>query len=201
MRLPQHRMGSHPNRMRRWFEHVRVEELSASDFRVKFRAGLNPGTWKRHGEQLIHDCAAHDKKVLLVIDELPILLKRFRDDGDARRVDEFLSWLRAVTQGLDGSPALIISGSIGLGPLVKRLGIPDRINRLDPFRLGPWDRQVSIECFESLAASHRLAVEDGVIHDGYLESTADGHRFLSRLLKDWWSARFRDHHTPLEQRP
>ena len=310
------------NGMRRLFENVRVEEISASDFRAKFRAVLNRGSWKRHGDRLIHDCAIHDKNVLLVIDELPILLKRMlRDDGDARRVDEFLSWLRAVTQGLKGSPVLIISGSIGLGPLVRRLGIPDRINHLDPFRLGPWDRQVSIECFERLAASYQLTVEDGVanavydalgigiphhvqtffarlrdftimqgkdrvtvkdvgtvyriellgpsgqpdlvhyetrlkdgldddsyrvameilaeaatqdvftadarrclervyakvvvgevsscveealevlVHDGYLGSTADGHRFLSRLLKDWWSARFRDHHTPLEQRP
>ena len=28
----------------------------------------------------------------------------------------------------------------------------------------------------------------------------DGHRFASRLLKDWWSARFRDHHRPLKGR-
>ena len=40
-----------------------------------------------------------------------------------------------------------------------------------------------------------------LIHDGYLEAGDDGHRFLSRLLKDWWSARFRDHHTPLLKRP
>ena len=26
------------------------------------------------------------------------------------------------------------------------------------------------------------------------------HRFPSRLLKDWWSARFRDHHISLENR-
>ena len=42
---------------------------------------------------------------------------------------------------------------------------------------------------------------DVLVHDGYLEPAADGHRFPSRLLKDWWSARFRDHHVPLEQRP
>lgn len=128
----------------RWFR--RVEELSASEFRVRFRAALNPGTWRRHGERLIR-YSEHDKTVLLVVDELPILLKRMLrdDDGDVRRVDEFLSWLRAVTQGLDGSPVLIISGSIGLQPLVNRLGIPDRINHLDPFRLGPWDRKVSVE--------------------------------------------------------
>lgn len=39
-----------------------------------------------------------------------------------------------------------------------------------------------------------------LIHDGYLEAGDDGHRFPSRLLKDWWEARFRDHHSPLEER-
>ena len=39
-----------------------------------------------------------------------------------------------------------------------------------------------------------------LVHDGYLESDDDVYRFPSRLLKDWWSARFRDHHTPLEKR-
>ncbi len=304
----------------RWFGE-RVEELGARDFRVKFRAGLN-GTWKRQGEQLIRYCAEHEKRVLLVIDELPIFLKRMLHDdgGDKRRVDEFLSWLRATTQGLRNSPVLIVSGSIGLGPLVQRLGIPDRINHLYSFRLGPWDRDVSIECFERLAADCGLQVESGVAnavyealsvgiphhvqsffvrlrdftimqgkdrvtvadvgtvyrtellgpaghndllhyetrlkdgldedryrvameilaeaatqdvftlaarrclervyetlvddvpacvaetldvlaHDGYLESTADGYRFPSRLLKDWWAARFRDHHVPLGRRP
>ena len=37
--------------MKRWLGD-RVEELSALDFRVKFRARLNPGTWRRHGERL-----------------------------------------------------------------------------------------------------------------------------------------------------
>ena len=306
--------------VRRWFRE-RVEEISASDFRVKFRSALNSGTWRLHGEQLISYCTAHDKRVLLVIDELPIFLTRMlRDDGgDMRRVDEFLSWLRATTQGLRGSPVLIVSGSIGLGPLVRRLGIPDRINHLYPFRLGPWNRGVSIECFKRLAAHCGLRAESGVpsavydalsvgiphhvqsffvrlrdftimhgkdrvtvedvatvyrtellgpagqsdlvhyvtrlkdgldddgyrvameilaeaatqgvftaaarrslerlyetliedvpacvaetldvlVHDGYLESAADGYRFPSRLLKHWWSARFLGHHEPLEER-
>ena len=41
---------------------------------------------------------------------------------------------------------------------------------------------------------------DVLVHDGYIEAGPDGHRFPSRLLKDWWSARFRDHHLPLERR-
>lgn len=292
-----------------------VEEVSAADFSVKFRDGLDPGSWRRFGGQLLAACTAQDKPVLLVIDELPIFLKRMlHDDDGARRVDEFLSWLRGELQIIgDGSLVLIVSGSIGLVPIVKRLGIPDRINHLYPFRLGPWDRNTSIKCFERLAASYELRVEDGVagavydrlgvgiphhvqsffahirdyatmkkrdrvtvedvaevyctellgpsgqndlahyetrlkdglddpgysiakdilaeasirqvfatpakqhlvkkystvvddahgqiadvlevlVHDGYLEADNDGHRFPSRLLRDWWTARFGDHH-------
>ena len=297
-----------------------IEEISAFEFRVRVRAGLS-GRWQRYGTELIGSCADHDKRVLLVIDELPIfLLRMLRDDEGAGRVDEFLSWLRGVLQGLGSqSPVLIVSGSIGLAPLVQRLGIPDRINHLYPFRLGPWSRQASVECFERLAESLGLSIEDGVsdavyealgigiphhvqsyfarlqdfavmtgrdrvtvadvaevyrtellgpsgqsdlahyeirlrnaldeqsyrialeilaeaatqgvftyrarrclerrysrvakdadrhigevldvlTHDGYLEAGDDGHRIPFRLLKDWWSARFRDHHIPLESR-
>ena len=306
--------------MRRWVSD-KVEEVSAAEFRLKIRVGLNAGSWRHYGEQLLRDCVAQDKPVLLVIDELPIFLKRILhgDDG-ARRVDEFLSWLRGVLQSIgDGSLVLIVSGSIGLEPLVKRLGIPDRINHLSPFRLGPWDRKTSVTCFERLAESCGLQVEDEVpnavydalglgiphhvqsffarlrdhatmqdrdgvtvgdveevyrtellgpsgqndlmhyetrlkegveeksysivmeilaeaatqevftsdaqrclerlysavvddaagrimdaldvlVHDGYLEAGLGGYRFPSRLLKDWWAARFRDHHTPLKSR-
>ena len=89
------------------------------------------------------NCATHEQPVLLIIDELPIFLKRMLNrDGDKRRVDEFLSWLRGVLQALDEEYlVLIVSGSIGLGPLVRRLGIPDRINHLFPLRLEPWSRE------------------------------------------------------------
>ena len=40
-----------------------------------------------------------------------------------------------------------------------------------------------------------------LVHDGYLEAVEKGgHRFPFRLLRDWWSARCRDHHTPLRSR-
>ena len=306
--------------MKRWFSD-RVEEIGASRFRLKVRAGLDAGSWRRYGERLLRDCAAQEKPVLLVIDEMPILLKRMlQRDGDAARVEEFLSWLRGAIQALgEQSPVLILSGSIGLEPLVGRLGISDRVNYLDPFRLGPWERQTSVACIERLAASHGLTIEGevgeavyaslgvGIPHhvqsffarlrehaimqgrdvlrledvgevyrnsllgpsgqsdlvhyetrlkealddesyslameilaeaavegrftvraesslaalygeliedaprriadvlavlayDGYLEACEDGYRFPSRLLKDWWAARFRGHHVALQKR-
>ena len=141
-----------------------VEELNTTAFGVKFRAVLNAGNWRRHGEAIFRDCMAANKPVLLVIDELPIFLTRMlRETGGAQRVDDFLSWLRGVLQTLgEDGPVLIVSGSIGLAPLVTRLGIPDRINHFYQFRLGPWDRDDSVECFNRLAQSHRLAVKNDV---------------------------------------
>ena len=48
----------------------------------------------------------------------------------------------------------------------------------------------------------RIAVVlEVLVHDGYLETIENGgHRFPFRLLRDWWSARCRDHHTPLRSR-
>ena len=146
-----------------------VEQLSAYDFGIKFRAGLNAGAWPRHGESIIRSCAEHEQSILLVIDELPIFLNRLlrQDDGRAL-VDEFLSWLRGAIQDVSGgSLALMLSGSIGLTPLVRRLGLTDRTNYLYEFRLGPWDRSTSVECFNQLARTNALSVEDGVAEAAY----------------------------------
>jgi hypothetical protein len=298
-----------------------IEELSALDFKVKIRAALDAANWRRHGEKLLADCADYTSPVLLVVDELPIFLKRIEKGGDgSQRVDEFLSWFRQVLQDHgDGSLVVMVSGSIGLHPLVERLGIPDRINHLDPYRLGPWSREDSETCLRCLAESYDIRMEETVpgavydklgigiphhvqsffarlrehsiktggdcltaadvdhvyrnellgpsgqndlvhyetrlrdgldeanyplameilaeaavvdvfsatarrslasvyedivddvrarivntlevlVHDGYLEESGGDYRFPSHILRDWWAARFRDHHVPLGDR-
>ena len=156
-------------RRRLWKLAGKVDQVSAHQFAVHFRAGLDSGNWRRHGEDLIAHCAGYDQPVLIVIDEVPIFLVRLLDQEDgARRVDEFLSWLRAVFQkGDDRLPTLILSGSIGLAPLVERLGISDRVNYLDSIRLGPWSLEVSVRCFKTLMKSYGLSAEDGVARAVY----------------------------------
>ncbi len=175
--------------MKRWFSD-RVEEIGGSRFRLKVRAGLDAGSWRRYGDRLLRDCAAQAKPVLLVIDEMPIFLKRMlQRDGDAARVDEFLSWLRGAIQRLgEQSPVLILSGSIGLAPLVRRLGISDRVNHLDPFRLGPWGRETSVACIGRLAASHGLTIE-GDVGDTVYASLGLG---IPQHVQSFF-ARLRDH--------
>lgn len=124
----------------------------------------NAGNWRRRGGDAIRACAAHERRVLLVADELPILLTRMlRDDDGPRRVDEFLSWMRGAIQAIEGdSPVVVVSGSIGLQPLARRLDLSDRINHLHSYRLGAWDRGAVVACFKKLAASNGLRIGDGV---------------------------------------
>ena len=80
----------------------------------------------------------------------------------------FLSWLRDVVQSLgEASPVLIVTGSIGLAPLVDRLGTPDCISYLDQFRLEPWDRDTCVECYRRLALGYDLPLGDGVARAAY----------------------------------
>ncbi len=307
--------------MHRWFTES-IEEISAYDFRLKVRAGLSEETWQQHGGTLLRYCADLANPVLLVLDELPIFLKRMlRQKGGRQKVDEFLSWLRGLLQQFSGgSFVLMVSGSIGLTPLVRRLGISDRINYFYPFQLGPWNREVTIECLNRLAENSTVKVDSGVAnavyerldtgiphqvqfffarltdhalmhsqdrvavedvddvyhndllgpagqnylvhyesrlidglgddqdltiameilaeastkdvftleaqrqlgrlylpivdnapdrisevldileHEGYIEACGGGRRFTSRLLKDWWAARFGNNHVPIERR-
>ena len=154
--------------MKRWVSE-NIDEISAFDFGVKIRAGLDAGSWRHHGETLIRVCAAQEQPVLLVIDELTDLpqthFPQRRSFRAGRRIPELAA--RPSPSARGRRPVLVVSGSIGLEPLVRRFGIPDRINHLYPFRLGPWTREASIECFGRLAESHELRVEDGVAEAVY----------------------------------
>ena len=152
---------------RAWSTHV--EEVGLSDFSVRFRAQVHGGNWRHVGQELIEFGAQHDQPVLLVIDEVPVFLQRLlRSDDGFEQVDGFLSWLRSMVQQVPReSLSLMVTGSIGLMPLVERLGIPDRVNYLYSYRLGPWDGATSIECFNALARSEAIHLAPGVAQAVY----------------------------------
>ena len=79
----------------------RVDTLSVSDIQVKLRAGIDTGNWRQKGDEVFSALAGHDRRVVLAIDELPILVNRLLKGSDYRitperrqAADEFMSWLR-----------------------------------------------------------------------------------------------------------
>ena len=152
------------NRLSSWFaEHIRevrdnVAEVGVSELKVKLRAGMDAGNWQRTGDQVFEALAANDKPVVLAIDELPLLVNRLLKGYDYRitperreAADRFLSWLRRNGQTHRGKVCLIVSGSVGLGPILQQAGLSAQANIFTPLELRPWSQETSLDCLAALA--------------------------------------------------
>ena len=143
----------------------RLEELAVADIKVKLRAGIDAGNWQQRGDAVFAALASTDRQVVLALDELPILVNRLlKDDQDRitsegrHEADAFLSWLRKAGQAHRGHIAIIVSGSVGLEPLLKQAGLSAQANIFPTHDLRPWSPETAAACLTELAQSYGLTI-------------------------------------------
>ena len=141
----------------------RVDSLDIGEIRVKLRAGIDAGTWRQKGDAVCAALAKNERPVVLALDELPILVNRMLKDHDhritpagKRDVDEFLSWLRKIGQDHRDRICLILSGSIGLEPVLHQAGLSAHANIFSPLDLKPWNEKTALDCLAALAETCEL---------------------------------------------
>ena len=136
----------------------RVDTLAVAEVRVKLREGIDAGSWRQKGDEVCAALAENDRPVVLALDELPILVNRMLKDHNYRitpagkqDVDEFLSWLRKNGQDYRERICLILSGSVGLEPILRQAGLSAHANIFSPLDLKPWDKKTALDCLAALA--------------------------------------------------
>lgn len=146
-----------------------VEQIDVGDLGVKIRSGLTGGNWMEKGDQIFTILANSEKPVLLMFDEMPIMVNymlkgdEFKITAERRsQADEFLSWLRKNTIEHQGEVRTMISGSIGLEPILRQAKLSATINHFLPFELKPWDEDTAIGCINALANEYGVQLQDGV---------------------------------------
>ena len=143
----------------------RIEELSVSDLKVKLRAGIDAGNWAQRGDSVFAALADSARPVVLAIDELPILVNRLLKDSSGRitpegrqEADAFLSWLRRNGQAHRQRVTLILSGSVGLEPLLEQAGLSAHANIFSAYDLKPWDEDIAVLCLSELAKTYEIGL-------------------------------------------
>ena len=146
-----------------------VEEVGVSELKVRLRAGMDAGSWQRDGDRFFEALAANERPVVLAIDELSILVNRLLKGHDYRitperreATDRFMSWLRRNCQAHPGRVCLIVSGSVGLGPILRQAGLSAQANVFAPFDLQPWSRETSMDCLAALARGQGINLSNEV---------------------------------------
>ena len=150
----------------------RFEELAVADMRVRLRAGIDAGNWPRRGDAVFGALAAGGRPVVLAIDELPILVNRLLRDAEGRvtpegrrATDAFLSWLRGNGQDHRGRVAMILSGSIGLEPILEQAGLSAHANIYPAYDLKPWSERTAASCLAALAETYAIDLPPEVAED------------------------------------
>ena len=146
-----------------------VEELSVFDLRVKLRARIDDGNWQHQADEIFDGIASCDRPAVLAIDELPILVNRLLKGPDyaitperRARTDQFLSWLRKNAQTHLGRVTLVLTGSVGLEPILRQANLSALANAYEPYSLPPWTVAEASGCLEALARQYGLTLEAGV---------------------------------------
>lgn len=139
-----------------------IEEVSAGDFAIKLRRNLHAGNWQVKGRELLQSIESIEKRTLLVLDEFPDVINKIYQNEQVKGVETLLDWLRPEIQATvqNKKISIILSGSIGLEPVLQRMKMTDKINNLAVYRLQPWKREVAKNCFKALASYRGITVEE-----------------------------------------
>lgn len=148
-----------------------IEELEVWELKLKLRKTLSD-SWRTQGANVVRKALKPGTKLLIVIDELPMLLHKLITNGESGRVaaQDLLDWLRHLRQSPEFLQQVrqIVGGSIGLPRIASLIGSSHRINDLFPIELGALERFQAQELASLLLKSRGIQL-DGPTMEAFLD--------------------------------
>ena len=129
----------------------RVEALEIAKFKLALREGLHKD-WQDKGRALINLLREEERKTILIVDELPLLVLKIARNGNAQ-AEEFLNWLRGVRHipELHEDVRWVFGGSIGIEKVLQRVGAGTKvINDLSVLRVREFSEETAKKFIKAL---------------------------------------------------
>lgn len=164
---PGYRERTLPTGLQRWLggviEEVSVGFASIGEAKLRLRTSLPPEQdWTAVGEQLLGALRAVPGRVLVAIDEFPLMIATMLKQDEARAL-RFLRWFRSLRQPAGaGRVSFLLGGSVNLEPLLEHRGQESLINDLHRYRLEPLGHDRALTFVAEVLKTEGAAFEDGV---------------------------------------
>ena len=148
---------------------ARVDEVDVADLRLKLRSEVDAANWSQCGDLPFEILAASEKPTVLAIDEVPLVVTAMLKGNDSKVTPQrlgatrhFLGWLQENGQAHRDKVPMIVSGSVGLQPILQEAGLSAYVNIFSPLELRPWADQVARACLDELAKTDGISLPNSV---------------------------------------
>jgi hypothetical protein len=156
---PIHKLG--------WLKERGVEflnRLEKIDFHVigsvQISASKEP-IWRPAADAFLNLLKETDAPLLFLLDEFPAFLNLVVRNTSRDDVEAALNWFRSARHELcDSSTRFLVTGSIGLKAVVRRLGLAPTINDFDVREIPPLKDSEALEFLGRLAADNKVLLDE-----------------------------------------
>jgi len=142
----------------------RVEQITVLGNGIKLSSG-QPAveSWQPVADQFLELLTEHQLPIYFLLDEFPWFLGHVASNHTAADVDAALNWFRKVRQELTDLPArFLVTGSIGLKGLLRRLNLHPAANDFDTIEIEPLTETEALAFLQELADGENIAVIEDV---------------------------------------
>lgn len=154
----------------------RIEEIQVAGTGIKLSgAKERTPTWRPLADEFLRLLKETNPPILFLLDEFPVFLNLVARKHGKDEVEALLNWFRAARHDLvELAPRFLVTGSIGLKGVVRRLGLAPTINDFDTVVIPPLSESEALQFLEALA------------RDNLVPLSAAARRHILKLLGGPW---------------
>lgn len=140
-----------------------LKRLETIDFHgVKIElAGSKEAVWRPAADKFLKLLKESDAPLLFLLDEFPAFLNLVAKKTSRDEIEAALNWFRSARQELsDSSTRFLVTGSIGLKSVVRRLGLAPTINDFDVREIPPLKEAEALDLLQRLAEDNNVPLDE-----------------------------------------